>query len=181
MNTLSLYFQIRDDYLNLFSARYQQTKTYCEDLTEGKFSFPIICALHRSAGSGDSRLAHILRQRTNDVVIKKHAVEWMRRVGSAQYTRNTLRLLYSDLLDQIASHGGHEVLAALVHKLDSQIDEEGEEGLVNNHNSHPHPSSSSSSSNGYTATESLINPSPEQLVAIVETAQQQQHAMMSAV
>lgn len=44
-NTLALYFQIRDDYINLDSAAYMQNKSFCEDLTEGKFSFLIIHAV----------------------------------------------------------------------------------------------------------------------------------------
>ncbi|XP_025266042.1 geranylgeranyl pyrophosphate synthase isoform X4 [Camponotus floridanus] len=42
---LGLYFQIRDDYCNLCLGEYTENKSYCEDLTEGKFSFPIIHAL----------------------------------------------------------------------------------------------------------------------------------------
>ena len=32
---LGLYFQIRDDYINLCSADYHRKKDFCEDLTEG--------------------------------------------------------------------------------------------------------------------------------------------------
>lgn len=39
---LGLYFQIRDDYCNLSLKEYSENKSFCEDLTEGKFSFPII-------------------------------------------------------------------------------------------------------------------------------------------
>ena len=62
---LGLYFQIRDDYCNLickevceydpyfvqslmkfiFFVQYSENKSFCEDLTEGKFSFPIIHAV----------------------------------------------------------------------------------------------------------------------------------------
>ena len=42
VNNLALYFQIRDDYINLADEEYMKIKTFCEDLTEGKFSFPII-------------------------------------------------------------------------------------------------------------------------------------------
>lgn len=40
-----LYFQIRDDYCNLSLKEYSENKSFCEDLTEGKFSFPIIHAI----------------------------------------------------------------------------------------------------------------------------------------
>lgn len=44
-NLLGLYFQIRDDYCNLSLKEYSENKSFCEDLTEGKFSFPIIHAI----------------------------------------------------------------------------------------------------------------------------------------
>jgi len=42
---LGLYFQIRDDYANLCLEEYEQNKSFAEDLTEGKYSFPIIHAI----------------------------------------------------------------------------------------------------------------------------------------
>ena len=40
-------FQIRDDYINLKDQGYQQLKGFAEDLTEGKFSFPIIHGIRK--------------------------------------------------------------------------------------------------------------------------------------
>jgi geranylgeranyl diphosphate synthase type 3 len=44
VNQLAVYFQVRDDLLNLLSYD-QLNKSFCEDLTEGKYSFPIIHAI----------------------------------------------------------------------------------------------------------------------------------------
>lgn len=51
VNLIGLLFQIRDDYMNLRSGDYASNKGYCEDLTEGKFSFPVIHALSQGAES----------------------------------------------------------------------------------------------------------------------------------
>ena len=45
VNNLAMYFQIRDDFVNLADEEYMKSKSFCEDLTEGKFSFPIILPL----------------------------------------------------------------------------------------------------------------------------------------
>jgi geranylgeranyl diphosphate synthase type 3 len=42
VNLISIYFQIRDDYMNLQSTEYADNKGFAEDLTEGKFSFPVV-------------------------------------------------------------------------------------------------------------------------------------------
>jgi geranylgeranyl pyrophosphate synthase len=39
---LGRWYQVRDDYLNLQEADYAKKKGFCEDLDEGKFSYPIV-------------------------------------------------------------------------------------------------------------------------------------------
>jgi hypothetical protein len=76
-----------------------QTKSFCEDITEGKFSFPIIHAIRNFPN--DSRLLNILRQRTEDVSLKKYAVNIMIECGSISYTRTVLKQLYSEIFDEL--------------------------------------------------------------------------------
>jgi hypothetical protein len=47
----------------------------------------------------------------------------MRRIGSAAYTRDTLRALRADLQEQLLRLGGHETLVALLDSLEAQLDE----------------------------------------------------------
>lgn len=53
-DAIGLYYQIRDDYINLSSEKYMENKAFCEDLTEGKFSYPV------SVGAADLRRARVL-------------------------------------------------------------------------------------------------------------------------
>ncbi|EST09414.1 Polyprenyl synthetase [Kalmanozyma brasiliensis GHG001] len=51
VNLIGLLFQILDDFMNLQSSKYAENKGFAEDLTEGKFSFPIIHSIRASVGS----------------------------------------------------------------------------------------------------------------------------------
>ncbi|RAH77168.1 geranylgeranyl pyrophosphate synthetase [Aspergillus japonicus CBS 114.51] len=42
MHDLGVYFQVRDDHRNLQDASYTAQKGFCEDLDEGKFSYPVV-------------------------------------------------------------------------------------------------------------------------------------------
>lgn len=60
IDSIGLFFQIRDDYANLVSKEYADSKSYCEDLTEGKFSFPVIHSIRTNPT--DDRLIGNLTQ-----------------------------------------------------------------------------------------------------------------------
>lgn len=122
LNLLGYYFQVRDDYLNVSNEAYMQTKSYCEDLTEGKFSFPIIHAVRQFPN--DTRLLNILKQRTENYEIKKYAVDYMTLCGSIEYTRTVLANLREELIREIERLGGHAELTALMKYLDAELDVE---------------------------------------------------------
>ncbi|GFR92131.1 geranylgeranyl pyrophosphate synthase-like [Elysia marginata] len=115
LNLLGLYFQIRDDYANLYSTEYKANKSYCEDLTEGKFSFPVIHAIR--VQPDDNQVLNIVRQRTTDNDIKKYCVECLEKFGSFEYTRQVLVDLENQLLTEIEKLGGNQFLASLVKEL----------------------------------------------------------------
>ncbi|CDW54583.1 geranylgeranyl pyrophosphate synthase [Trichuris trichiura] len=106
----AIYFQIRDDYANLTSQEvYADLKSFAEDLTEGKFSYPIIHAVLNSADRDevlgkwtailfhrctlDAPCAAILRRRVTSIELKQHCIDLLRRSGSLEYTRRRLSLL----------------------------------------------------------------------------------------
>jgi len=89
VNTIGLLFQILDDYYNLCNPSYTSNKGLCEDLTEGKFSFPIIHAIRFDPSN--LVLINILKQKTRDEEVKRYAVAYMERAGSFAYTRRVLR------------------------------------------------------------------------------------------
>jgi geranylgeranyl diphosphate synthase, type III len=91
INLVGLIFQIRDDLLNLSSTEYSDNKGECEDLTEGKFSFPVIHSIR--ADPSNLQLINILKQKTTDVQVKRYAVSYMESKGSFDYTREVLTVL----------------------------------------------------------------------------------------
>lgn len=91
VNIFGLIFQIRDDYQNLHSSEYTQNKGMCEDLTEGKFSFPVIHSIR--SNPSNLQLINILGQKTQDIDVKRYAVRYMESTGSFEYTRKVIEVL----------------------------------------------------------------------------------------
>lgn len=101
VNIIGLLFQIRDDYMNLSSTEYTENKGLCEDLTEGKFSYPIIHSIR--ANPQNRQLINILKQKTTDDEVKKYAVKYMESTGSFEYCKNILRDLNDKAMSMIES------------------------------------------------------------------------------
>ena len=96
---MGLVFQICDDYLNLSNSTYSQNKGLCEDLTEGKFSFPVI---HSIRSQPDNlQLINILKQRTKDEEVKRYAISYMESTGSFAYTKKVVMKLRDKALAAI--------------------------------------------------------------------------------
>ena len=126
VDNLALYFQIRDDYINLVDDEYMKSKSFCEDLTEGKFSFPIIHCIRSDLN--DTRLLSILKKRTEDADVKRYAQRMMVEKGSLEYTRDECFSLKGEIIQQIESLGGNDSLLKLIELLDLQLSEVKEVG-----------------------------------------------------
>ena len=114
-NLMGLYFQIRDDYANLCLDEYTQTKTFAEDLTEGKYNFPIIHAIRNFPG--DSKVQSILKQRTQDIELKKYCVSLLEASGSFEYSKMTMTELDARIRKEIHHLGGNTKMMYLMDKL----------------------------------------------------------------
>lgn len=112
---LAIYFQIRDDYCNLTSKEYADNKSFCEDLTEGKFSFPIIHAINNRRN--DREIMNILRQRTKDNEVKKYCVHLMEEAGSFDYTHCVLKKLKDEIEAEVTKLGPNQHILNLMNEL----------------------------------------------------------------
>lgn len=109
---MSFLFQILDDYLNLCSTQYHEKKTFCEDLSEGKFSFLTTHAINTAAATGDQRLLRTLQQKPTDVERKQFCLRLLRETGSFAYTHTFMHTLGVDVVARLralaAAPGGSD-------------------------------------------------------------------------
>ncbi|CAH8869279.1 unnamed protein product [Trichobilharzia szidati] len=115
LDALGLFYQIRDDYANLVDMSYHNAKTYAEDLTEGKFSYPIVCAINHNPG--DNQVMNILSQRTTNPTLKAYCVKHMLELGALHQTALMLASLEDKCRQLILEYGGNPLLSNLIDKL----------------------------------------------------------------
>lgn len=116
VNLISVFFQIRDDYMNLQSPEYADNKGFAEDLTEGKFSFPVVHGVR--ADTSNRQLLHVLQKRTTNNALKAHTVNYLKmQTKSFEYTRKVLHQIYSQTEDEVKRLGGNKLLEKILEKL----------------------------------------------------------------
>lgn len=116
-NMVGIYFQIRDDLMNLTSQEYTDTKGFCEDISEGKLSFPVIRALNKVGGEKKDRLIKLLRARSTLKKVKLEVLEILNSCGAMQYTKDKLTQLRVEIGKEIERFGENPLLESVMGKL----------------------------------------------------------------
>ncbi len=89
-NTIGVAFQIHDDVLNL-SKENVLGKDFAEDIMEGKRTLMVIHCIENSSTKDGLRLKEILSMHTDDVGLKREAIELMEKSGSLDYASGVAR------------------------------------------------------------------------------------------
>ncbi|VDB98238.1 unnamed protein product [Peniophora sp. CBMAI 1063] len=133
VDLLGVLFQIRDDYMNLQADDYASNKGFAEDLTEGKFSFPIVhgvrqqsgdrqllstASMHSSQPPSDRYVPDILQKRPSTPTLKIHAIKHLReKTKSFDYTLEVLRIIEEQTRAEITRLGGNSRLEVILDML----------------------------------------------------------------
>ncbi|KAG9001935.1 geranylgeranyl pyrophosphate synthetase [Tulasnella sp. JGI-2019a] len=116
VNLIGVYFQIRDDYMNLQSTQYTENKGFAEDLTEGKFSFPVVHSVR--ADHSNRQILNVLSKRPATPTMKRYAINYMDdHTDSFRYTEGVMTRLDKQARDEVARLGGNPHLDVILNML----------------------------------------------------------------
>ncbi|KAJ8456151.1 hypothetical protein ONZ45_g18806 [Pleurotus djamor] len=116
VNLIGVYYQVRDDYMNLQSTEYSLNKGFAEDLSEGKFSFPVVHGIH--ADTSNRQIYNVLQKRPTTPTLKHYTIEYLRnKTKSFEYTLEVIQELEQQTLQEIKLLGGNAGLAKIMELL----------------------------------------------------------------
>lgn len=101
-NAAGILYQIRDDYLNLFSNQMFEQKGFADDLTEGKFSFPIIHGITLSHSvDGDNYVLKTILSKPTDIDTKTQLLDYLKeKTHTDVYTREIINSLGNKVISE---------------------------------------------------------------------------------
>ncbi|CAH1375957.1 unnamed protein product [Tenebrio molitor] len=118
---LGKFFHIYDDYANLYSIdEHLINKNGCDNLTEGKFSFPIVHAIQNHLK--DHQLMNILRRNVTNPEVFKYCLALLEQVGSAEYTKQTLKNLRREAEEEMKKFEENPYMLQLLHNIFLKLD-----------------------------------------------------------
>ena len=99
------YFQVRDDYMNLTSTEYTQGKGWCEDLDEGKLSYPLI-ECQRMAPASFAQIAGMFRAKLSSMgqlspETKSYIVSLFKASGALDVTLDLITEMERQLIGEV--------------------------------------------------------------------------------
>ncbi|TFK45124.1 isoprenoid synthase domain-containing protein [Crucibulum laeve] len=116
VNLIGVYFQIRDDLMNLQSTEYSSNKGFAEDLSEGKFSFPVVHGIH--ADRSNRQILNVLQKRPTTPTLKIHTIAYLKNhTKSFDYTMAVLDNLEAQTRAEIERLGGNIGLEKIMQML----------------------------------------------------------------
>lgn len=116
VDLIGIHFQIRDDYMNLQSPMYTNNKGFAEDLTEGKFSFPIVHGIRQDPN--DRQIISVLQKRPKSPTLKNHVVSYLNEsTHSFDYSLGVMQSLERQARAEVARLGGNALLETILDKL----------------------------------------------------------------
>ncbi|PAV23079.1 terpenoid synthase [Pyrrhoderma noxium] len=119
VNLIGVYFQIRDDYLNLQSREYESNKGFAEDLTEGKFSFPVVHGIR--ADISNRQILNVLQKRPTTPTLKHFTINYLRNhTKSFDYTLRVLEVLEGQIRSEVVRLGGNPGLEKIIDTLSTR-------------------------------------------------------------
>ncbi|KAH8110470.1 terpenoid synthase [Phellopilus nigrolimitatus] len=116
VNLIGVFFQIRDDYFNLQSKEYETNKGFAEDMTEGKFSFPIVHGVRED--KSNRQVLNVLQKRPSTPTLKHFAINYLtHHTKSFEYTLGVLETLERQIRDEILRLGSNSGLERIIDAL----------------------------------------------------------------
>jgi len=119
VNKIGIHFQVRDDYMNLQSQQYADNKGFCEDFTEGKFSFPVIHSIR--ADPSNRQLLNILKQKSTSVELKRFGLQLLERTNTFNYCLEFLKDMEQQARNEIKQLGENPMLEKILDMLSVPI------------------------------------------------------------
>ncbi|CAE6479356.1 unnamed protein product [Rhizoctonia solani] len=114
VNLIGVYFQIRDDYMNLQSSQASPTPLGLMYKTNAHvFSFLMVHAVR--ADRPNRQVLNVLQKRPTTPTLKKHVISYMEdKTGTFEYTRGVLKKLDAQTRAEIARLGGNTRLEKFI-------------------------------------------------------------------
>ena len=115
--SLGMGFQIIDDCLDLDSENGKFGKTFGNDITEGKYSLPVVLTLNKAANEDKEKLFQILNKHTRDKTLIKQAIDIVNKYDSIEISRQIAKSLIDNAWNELEKKWEYRSNMENLHKL----------------------------------------------------------------